>query len=200
MRGHRRGQLASPRPESHARDFRPCPPADGARSDGHRADGGARLAAGHAPAARRATLGSVLLTLAALGYVGFVAAYAIQYRDFSVMKAIFMLAGLLGLVMLFIDGGRRGHPLHAAGSIGDGEDGGRLQGSRAPLFLGPLGSELPYAPQHDAAVRPRLVGEHGDVLQLVAVRVAEEHRRGRHPGDDDRPKIVVPSRDFDAVK
>jgi hypothetical protein len=142
----------------------------------------------------------VLLTLAALGYVGFVAAYAIQYRDFSVMKAIFMLAGLLGLVMLFIDGGRRGHPLHAAGSIGDGEDGGRLQGSRAPLFLGPLGSELPYAPQHDAAVRPRLVGEHGDVLQLVAVRVAEEHRRGRHPGDDDRPKIVVPSRDFDAVK
>lgn len=93
----------------------------------------------------------MLLTLAALGYVGFVAAYAIQYRDFSVMKAIFMLAGLLGLVMLFIDGGRRGHPLHAAGSIGDGEDGGRLQGSRAPLFLGPLGSELPYAPRHDAA-------------------------------------------------
>jgi hypothetical protein len=51
--------------------------------------------------------GRLLLTIVVLGYVAFVIAYSIRYRDYAVMKTIFMLPGLLGLVMLFCDGCER---------------------------------------------------------------------------------------------
>jgi hypothetical protein len=47
--------------------------------------------------------GRVVLGTTALGYIAFVMAYSIRYRDFAVMKAIFVFPGLLGFVMLFQD-------------------------------------------------------------------------------------------------
>jgi Dolichyl-phosphate-mannose-protein mannosyltransferase len=46
-------------------------------------------------------LGEWLLHLAAFGYVAFIVVYALRYRDYAVMKAIFILPGLLGLLTLF---------------------------------------------------------------------------------------------------
>jgi hypothetical protein len=53
---------------------------------------------------RELDAGRLLLDVAALGYVGFVVAYAVLYRDFAVMKAIFMFPGLLGFAALFVSG------------------------------------------------------------------------------------------------
>jgi hypothetical protein len=46
-------------------------------------------------------LGEWLLDLSVFGYIAFIVAYSLQYRDFSVMKAIFIYPGLLGFLILF---------------------------------------------------------------------------------------------------
>ena len=46
--------------------------------------------------------------------------------------------------------------------------------------------ELPVTPGHDAVGRPGAVREHGDVLEQMAIGIAEVDRRGGHPGEDDR--------------
>jgi hypothetical protein len=46
-------------------------------------------------------LGDWLLNLVAFGYVAFIVVYALRYRDYSVMKTIFILPGLLGFLTLF---------------------------------------------------------------------------------------------------
>ena len=48
-----------------------------------------------------APLGDLLLNLAAFGYLAFIILYALRYRDFATMKAIFLFPGLLGYLMLF---------------------------------------------------------------------------------------------------
>ena len=52
---------------------------------------------------RDVNFGRVLLTTTALGYIAFVMAYSVRYRDFAVMKTIFMLPALLGFALLFQD-------------------------------------------------------------------------------------------------
>jgi hypothetical protein len=44
---------------------------------------------------------------------------------------------------------------------------------------------FPHAPRHDAVVRPRLLRQHRDVLQEVAVGIPKEDRRRRHPREND---------------
>src|SRR5204863_2696617 len=46
--------------------------------------------------------------------------------------------------------------------------------------------EFPHPPRHDPVFRSRLVWEHRDVLQQVAVWIAKENGRGWHPGENDR--------------
>jgi hypothetical protein len=48
-----------------------------------------------------ASLGDWLLYLSVLGYLAFIVVYSLRYRDYAVMKAIFILPGLLGFLMLF---------------------------------------------------------------------------------------------------
>jgi Dolichyl-phosphate-mannose-protein mannosyltransferase len=48
-----------------------------------------------------ASLGDWLLHLSVLGYLAFIVVYSLRYRDYAVMKAIFILPGLLGFLMLF---------------------------------------------------------------------------------------------------
>ena len=45
---------------------------------------------------------------------------------------------------------------------------------------------FPHAPRHDAVFRSWLLREHRDVLEEMAVGIAEEHRRGGHPREDNR--------------
>jgi Dolichyl-phosphate-mannose-protein mannosyltransferase len=47
------------------------------------------------------SLGNWLLYLSVLGYLAFIVVYSLRYRDYAVMKAIFILPGLLGFLMLF---------------------------------------------------------------------------------------------------
>jgi Dolichyl-phosphate-mannose-protein mannosyltransferase len=46
-------------------------------------------------------LSALLLDLAAYGYIAFIVVYSLRYRDFAVMKAIFIFPGLLSFVVLF---------------------------------------------------------------------------------------------------
>jgi hypothetical protein len=46
-------------------------------------------------------LGKWLLDLSVFGYLAFIMAYSLRYRDFSVMKAIFIFPALLGFLLLF---------------------------------------------------------------------------------------------------
>jgi hypothetical protein len=45
--------------------------------------------------------GQWLLDLSVFGYIAFIVAYSLRYRDFTVMKAIFIFPGLLGFLTLF---------------------------------------------------------------------------------------------------
>jgi hypothetical protein len=45
--------------------------------------------------------GQWLLDFSVLGYIAFIVAYSLRYRDFSVMKAIFVFPALLGFLILF---------------------------------------------------------------------------------------------------
>jgi hypothetical protein len=45
---------------------------------------------------------------------------------------------------------------------------------------------FPHSPRHDPVLRSWLLRQHRDVLQEMAVRIAEEHRRGGHLGEDNR--------------
>ncbi|MGH8071191.1 MAG: phospholipid carrier-dependent glycosyltransferase [Candidatus Entotheonellia bacterium] len=49
----------------------------------------------------QAKLGDWLLDLAVFGYLSFIVVYSLQYRDYAVMKAIFIFPGLLGFLTLF---------------------------------------------------------------------------------------------------
>jgi hypothetical protein len=44
--------------------------------------------------------------------------------------------------------------------------------------------QFPRSPRHDPVVRPWRLRQHRDVFQEMPVRVAEEDRRGGHPGED----------------
>jgi hypothetical protein len=46
-------------------------------------------------------LGDWLLDFSVFGYIAFIIVYSLRYRDFSVMKAIFIFPGLFGFLMLF---------------------------------------------------------------------------------------------------
>jgi hypothetical protein len=48
---------------------------------------------------------NVLMVLAVLGHLAFVAVYSVRLRDFASMKQIFILPALLGFVVLFAEGG-----------------------------------------------------------------------------------------------
>jgi hypothetical protein len=48
-----------------------------------------------------ASLGDWLLYLSVLGYLAFIVIYSLRYRDYAVMKAISIVPGLLGFLMLF---------------------------------------------------------------------------------------------------
>jgi hypothetical protein len=59
---------------------------------------------GSAAAATHGWLGTVLLVVTAGGYLAFVAVYAVRLRDYSSMKQLFLLPGLLSFTALFADG------------------------------------------------------------------------------------------------
>jgi hypothetical protein len=46
-------------------------------------------------------LADCLLDLSVFGYIAFIIIYSLRYRDFSVMKAIFIFPGLVGFLSLF---------------------------------------------------------------------------------------------------
>jgi 4-amino-4-deoxy-L-arabinose transferase-like glycosyltransferase len=63
--------------------------------------------------------GAVLLVIAAVGYLAFVAAYSIRLRDYSSMKTVFLLPGLLGFVSLVAAGLEQLYAWSARSRVGE---------------------------------------------------------------------------------